>query len=332
MKKNRYFSSLDFFRGFCGYGVAISHLHAFVFNNVFMEYVSILFVECFFVLSGFVLYPQLLKVLNNSKNLIIFFKRRWMRTLPLFVIILISVSALTGNLLNTDFFKYFFLIQKTLPELIQNDYYPVAWSLSIEEFYYIVFPLILINLNKNNFIKIIFLILILIQFAKFFQGHNFDVNFYRTGTFLRFDAILLGFLIAHFIDKLIIFKKSSILFFCFLVLVYLFKYKYFILNQNDEIIKFIFIIFLQLISTVTLLFFLQLESFFMNKKIKKFSLLISQQTYSIYLFHIILIYLIDRVEMNILLANILYILTLFIVSTLVYNYIEKPILKLRPKI
>ena len=219
-----------------------------------------------------------------------------------------------------------------MPELIQNDYYPVAWSLSIEEFYYIAFPLILINLNKNNFIKIIFLILILIQFAKFFQGHNFNVNFYRTGTFLRFDAILLGFLIAHFIDKLIIFKKSSILFFCFLVLVYLFKYKYFILNQNDEIIKFIFIIFLQLISTVTLLFFLQLESFFMNKKIKKFSLLISQQTYSIYLFHIILIYLIDRVEMNILLANILYILTLFIVSTLVYNYIEKPILKLRPKI
>ena len=70
----------------------------------------------------------------------------------------------------------------------------------------------------------------------------------------------------------------------------------------------------------------------MNKKIKKFSLLISKQTYSIYLFHIILIYLIDRVEMNILLANILYILTLFIVSTLVYNYIEKPILKLRPKI
>ena len=26
----------------------------------------------------------------------------------------------------------------------------------------------------------------------------FDANFYRTGTFLRFDAILFGFLISHF--------------------------------------------------------------------------------------------------------------------------------------
>ena len=96
-KSNHYYISLDLFRGFCGYGVAITHLNAFAFKNAYMEYMSLLFVEFFFVLSGFVLYPQLLKVINNSKNLIIFYKRRWMRTLPLFIAVLILISVLTGK-------------------------------------------------------------------------------------------------------------------------------------------------------------------------------------------------------------------------------------------
>ena len=74
MKNKEYFYSLDFFRGFCGYGVAISHLYAFVFKNLYSEYISYVFVEFFFVLSGFVLYPQLIKVLENKNNLLIFYK------------------------------------------------------------------------------------------------------------------------------------------------------------------------------------------------------------------------------------------------------------------
>ena len=67
MSKPKYYHSLDFFRGVCGYGVAITHLHAFIFESQLMEYFSLLFVEFFFVLSGFVLYPQLLKTINNKK-------------------------------------------------------------------------------------------------------------------------------------------------------------------------------------------------------------------------------------------------------------------------
>ena len=74
--KNHYYS-LDLFRGFCGYGVAICHLNAFAYQNQFLEYVSFIFVEFFFVLSGFVLYPQLLKVYNDKNNLKVFYLRRW---------------------------------------------------------------------------------------------------------------------------------------------------------------------------------------------------------------------------------------------------------------
>ena len=67
MTEKNYYYSLDLFRGFCGYGVAICHLNAFVFGNQFMEYLSLIFVEFFFVLSGFVLYPQLIRIFENKK-------------------------------------------------------------------------------------------------------------------------------------------------------------------------------------------------------------------------------------------------------------------------
>ena len=196
--KNNYFYSLDIFRGFCGYGVAICHLNAFAFGNAFLEYSSLLFVEFFFVLSGFVLYPQLLKVINNNKNLFIFYKRRWIRTLPLYIVILIAVSALTNQLFTLDFFKYLTLTQKFLPEFIGNDYFPVAWSLSIEEIFYLLFPILLIFLNKKNFLFYVFLCFFLLLTFKFLFVSKINADFYRTGTFLRLDSILFGFILAHY--------------------------------------------------------------------------------------------------------------------------------------
>ena len=89
--------SLDLFRGFCGYGVAVCHFYAFLFKSATHEYISFLFVDMFFVLSGFVLYPQLIKIYNNKKNLKIFYMRRWLRTLPIFFIALITFSIVFQN-------------------------------------------------------------------------------------------------------------------------------------------------------------------------------------------------------------------------------------------
>ena len=61
INKNQYFYSLDLFRGFCGYGVAICHLNAFVYGNQFMEYLSIIFVEFFFCFKRFCLIPTITK-------------------------------------------------------------------------------------------------------------------------------------------------------------------------------------------------------------------------------------------------------------------------------
>ena len=91
-------------------------------------------------------------------------------------------------------------------------YHEKNWNkdLSIEEFFYLLFPLIVICFSPNNFISKIILIFISITVLKFFLNDSFDANFYRTGTFFRFDAILLGFILAHYKDQILHYKKTII--------------------------------------------------------------------------------------------------------------------------
>ena len=255
MNKINHFYSLDLFRGFCGYGVAFCHLQAFIYKNITMEYLSLLFVEFFFVLSGFVLYPQLIKILDNKDNLFIFYKRRWIRTLPMYFISLLIVSALTNELTSHDFIKYLFFIQKIIPDFIANDYYPVAWSLSIEEFFYLLFPILILFFNRKNIITNSIIIFFIILTSKYFLTTDFDSNFFRTGTLFRFDAILLGFLLRHFYQQLIKFNLSIFTLFIISFSFYFYYQNYFILNQDLHTAKYIFIILLQIISVLLLILF-----------------------------------------------------------------------------
>jgi peptidoglycan/LPS O-acetylase OafA/YrhL len=332
MRENKYFYSLDLFRGFCGYGVAICHLHAFIYQNAHMEYLSLLFVEFFFVLSGFVLYPQLVKVLENKKNLIIFYKRRWLRTLPLYVIMLLIVSALLGKLLSGDFFKYLFFIQKVVPNFLNTDYYPIAWSLSIEEFFYLLFPIIILMFNKNNFIKNTVIIFLSIFIIKYFLSPYIESQFFRIGTILRFDAILLGFLLRHFFSYIEKFKISIISLFILTFILFYVSKESFVSSQSQHEMKYLFIIVLQILSVLFLIIFTYIEPLMKNNFLRNFSLLVSKQTYSIYLMHIILIYLLGKIQLSIIITNFIYIISLFILSFLIFNFIEKPLLALRPKI
>ena len=192
--------SLDLFRGFCGYGVAVCHFYAFLFKSTTSEYISFLFVDMFFVLSGFVLYPQLIKIYNNKKNLKIFYMRRWLRTLPIFFIALITFSIIFQNF-NYDTLKYLFFIQKIYPDFLTSDYMTIAWSLSIEEWFYLLFPIFLIFFNKLNIEKIfVYCLVVLYVFKVIFLLGDEDSNFYRTGTFLRLDAILFGTIVAHYYE------------------------------------------------------------------------------------------------------------------------------------
>ena len=112
---------------------------------------------------------------------------------------------------------------------------------------------------------------------------------------------------------------------------YYFGQNYIVTVQEEHEIKYIFILMLQLLSVLSLVLFTFIEPVMKNNFIKNFSSLVSKQTYSIYLMHIIFIYLLDKIEFSLLIANIIYLPSLFVVSLLIFNYIEKPLLSLRPK-
>ena len=82
IENSKNISSLDLVRGIAGSGVAICHFYYYLYNLDNFQFYSIFFVEFFFILSGFVLFPQLKRVYNNTKNIKIFYLRRWFRTIP----------------------------------------------------------------------------------------------------------------------------------------------------------------------------------------------------------------------------------------------------------
>jgi len=326
MKKN--IIGLDILRGFCGYVVAICHFKLIVESIQYYEYISILFVEFFFVLSGFVLAPQILKIINDKSLIPIFYNRRWLRTLPLYILCLIVVSILTNNLFTKDFFYYLFFLNKIFPYMLSNDYFAVAWSLAVEEYFYLIFPIfILFFLDKKNFLtRSIYLFVILNLFA-ILVCFFVDQNFFRTGTLLRVDSILLGFLTYNYINNIDFKKKFIIIGLTFLIIIYLILYKNGVHYQQTIFSKISIVYLLKLISILTLLLFYTIP---FNIKLSSLAKLFANQTYSIYLFHIPLIYLINsslKLEINL----FYYILILFSLSTTIYYTFERPILSLRAK-
>ena len=108
MNTKRY-SNIDQLRFLAAMTVAFSHLLISKNgSNLYLEICSSIAVEVFFIISGFVLAPQILKVVNSidTKNYKIFLIRRWYRTIPLYILSLVLTSLLLGKFLSFDFFKY----------------------------------------------------------------------------------------------------------------------------------------------------------------------------------------------------------------------------------
>ena len=282
----------------------------------------------FFVLSGFVLYPQLNRVYNNKNNLKIFYMRRWLRTLPIFFIALATFSIVFNNY-SYDTLKYLFFVQKIYPNFLKLDYMTIAWSLSIEEWFYFLFPVILIALKRLTLKKIFIYSFISLYILKiFFLFLYEDSNFYRTGTFLRLDAILFGALVAYYYKSIEKFKYNLPVIF-FSIFIYFYFKNYFVNNIN--FVQFLYVILIQLISVSLLMFFISINKKINFKYLNKIYALLANQTYSVYLFHFIFIYIIKIYSLeNISLIFLYYIFSLFITSSIIFLFFEKYFLKIRP--
>jgi len=128
-------------------------------------------VEVFFILSGFligkILYTLFLQGEFTIGKVLYFLKRRWFRTLPNYFLILllnIGVASIIGYS-TPDLWKYLFFFQNITSTMMP--FFPESWSLSVEEYAYIVLPFCLyfmarITKPKNRPYFFLFTVLFLI--------------------------------------------------------------------------------------------------------------------------------------------------------------------------
>ena len=204
---------IDLLRFLAAITVSITHLTAQIkCPSLNFEIISSMAVEIFFIISGFVLAPQIINLVKNKSfyNYKIFLIRRWYRTIPLYILSLLLTSIILGKLFSIDFLKYLLFIQNLFFLSISNEYFSIAWSLSVEEWFYIIFPLFLIltlrnfSHDKNNYIvigSIVFITIITIFRIYFSDLDQWGSNVRRIVIF-RLDAIVYGFLLFIFINKI----------------------------------------------------------------------------------------------------------------------------------
>jgi len=366
-KVNRVFG-LDFLRAIAISLVVFSHTTLLVAPNsnnfviTFIKTLGAVGVDLFFILSGFLIGGILLKQIDLKKtsfnNLIIFWKRRWLRTLPNYFLVLILnilVIILFSKDLPNRLWKYFLFIQNFNSP--HPDFFTEAWSLSIEEYAYLLLPFVLFfsfkifrktDKKKLFFLMSLFSVLALL-FIKILYFFNTEINSFldwsssfRKVVIYRIDSIYIGFLLVFLMNKFSDFAekyKQQFLFvglFLFIsthVVILIFN----ITPQAD--LGFYTFGYLQLVILSLSLFFPYFSRLNYSGIFKRSIQFISIHSYSIYLVNYSIVLLSIEVFFDVSAMSIfkkigvvvLFLGSTILLSVIMYRYFEAPILKFRDK-
>jgi peptidoglycan/LPS O-acetylase OafA/YrhL len=313
-------------------------------------------VELFFALSGFLIGQILWRSFSepnswNAKQLFNFWSRRWWRTLPnyyLFFAIMLVFHHLHGDgLPGLARLSSFLWFGQNLWHT-HFSFYPVAWSLCIEEWFYLLFPLLLLivfelgaNCGQAFVITLCIFFIFSVTVRIIMRFNGVDGMSLRAITFTRLDSIACGVTIAYL---LMVFKPSNLLKkYAFLIGVVLITVPAVIMYYNNKSVEVIqqnpFILLIMPLGfafTLPLLSLLQAPTGFfkfIGSPVNKLSL----WSYSIYLSHVPLMwvsyYLMAGVRNSMygnLLSKVLALALTIAVSGFIFNYFEAPLTRKRP--
>lgn len=318
-------------------------------------------VSIFFVLSGFLIGGILLKIIENGQasisDLLHFWLRRWFRTLPnyFFVLAVLAIyQAVKYHNLGGITYKYIFFLQNFISP--HPPVFPEAWSLCVEEWFYLLFPAIyflLYHLVKNKSKSLLCSVIIFIvpplifRIIYFYAGINIDNwdSAIRKVVIFRMDSLMYGIIGAYlfrFHSRVWIKYKNPCLIASILMLIYLTVYW-----RSQPSLSFLAVYQYNLESMATLLslpFFTQLKSI----KSKFFTFIItfvSIISYSMYLLNYSIVqcrlipFILSMIGLEgvknryvILLSYFLYWFFIITGAYLLYRYYEKPIMDMRNRI
>ncbi|WP_282134454.1 acyltransferase family protein [Seonamhaeicola maritimus] len=320
-------------------------------------------VAIFFVLSGFLIGRILIRTLErqeiNFKLILNFWIRRWFRTLPNYFLILVLLLIL--NFIFTDDFS----IQKYRCYFIfsQNLYYnhpkffPEAWSLSIEEWFYLLIPIILLIILKSlsttvrrTVLLTALSILIGVTALRYFRFNSLtDIpanwgQLFFGQVVSRLDSIMYGVIGAYCFYY---FKQSwykyKVLFLCLGIILFV-NIKFKIINYEE--FGFYHSVFSSSVYALATLFLLPFLSSLKEGKgfVYRFITYISLISYSMYLLNlsVVQIWILKNIDWSylhkfngyafLLIRYASYWFFTIVISILIYKYFEIPLMNLRDKI
>lgn len=263
-KSKIYFANLDVLRFIAAALVVVYHiehkktffgydslLHIYFFRNI-----GDIAVTIFFVLSGFIITYLLLTEHGNTGRINIpkFYMRRILRIWPLYYLIIllgffvlphipqlhIPVQSLSWSHLTVDnlLLYLFFLPNLVFTFFPDIPYINQAWSIGVEEQFYILWPLLLFATHKNMRFFLVFILITFIVCNRYFTNMWVDALYndiptsYPLKTFLsheRFTCMGIGGLGAYFLYNKIRFRhllsflsrREMQVFFCFTTIFFL---------------------------------------------------------------------------------------------------------------
>ncbi|MGB5419615.1 acyltransferase family protein [Algibacter sp.] len=321
-------------------------------------------VSIFFVLSGFLIGGILIKILNNHvidlKLIVSFWIRRWFRTLPNYFLILIIIILLNiifnQNFVLIDKLNYFIFSQNLFTG--HPDFFPEAWSLTIEEWFYLLIPIILYILIKGLKLSIdkaiimtVIGIIISVTFFRYYRFTFLTVFDFKTWVSLfpgqvstRLDSLMYGILGAYIYSNYLGFwKKYKVHFFILGLFLFLTdKFNFFNFNEF-ELYDSVFSFSIISMATLFLLPFLSLlktgNGFFY-----KYLTYISLISYSMYLvnYTLVLQWIIIKIDwtalqefnsyLSLMTKYFLFWFLTIALSIIIYKHFEIPIMNLRDRI
>jgi peptidoglycan/LPS O-acetylase OafA/YrhL len=357
---------LDILRAFAILFVLYSHAFFLIMDHVNERVYNLLSLDgvtLFFVLSGFLIGGILIRTIENKgfdfKELLNFWTRRWFRTLPnyfLMLLVLILIAMVTGKETGSLARYFFFLQNFSAPH---PAFFPEAWSLTVEEWFYLLIPAgLFLSLRMNSKLKsttIIIWIISIILLVTMYRGYRaitLDIpdferwdQLQRKVVLTRLDSIMYGFLGAWmaFYRHASWLKFRKLLFTAGILLLLIPVMVEFFMGKS---LLFLNYFSLPLTSLATLFMLPMLSGIRTGKgKIYGFLTFVSMISYSMYLVNFSLVQLtiipsltpvIIKITTNHLWISLIRVtcywgLT-FLLSYLMYRFYENPMMNLRDKI
>jgi len=364
---NRIFG-FDFLRALAIFLVVVSHITFLVFpeeENLIITAIRILGaigVDLFFVLSGYLIGGILLKQVHlnkiNFKDLLLFWKRRWLRTLPNYYLVLILnvvIFIILGKQLPDQLGFYFLFLQNFSSP--HPDFFTEAWSLSIEEYAYLFLPMLLFlsftffkRVDKQKlFIIMTIIVICFLTLFKLEYYVNSQINSYydwsssfRKVVIYRIDSIYMGFVLVYIMN---IYKKFCSTYKKLLLYsgVFIFAFIHFVMFTYDltpESNPFFYVfVYLQVVLCSIVFVFPYFSTLNYSGFFFKPIQFLSIHSYSIYLVNYSLVLLslqgfisvenmsfFEKTGITVLFLGITLLL-----STIIYRFFELPILKYRDR-